>query len=57
MKISNNAVMTLAALVLALTPTLALAHTTPVTGGHAHASNSAHDRSPRMHDHTPVAHH
>ena len=55
MKSSKQSLMTLAALALALTPALALAHPTPVTGGRVHAATS-HDHTPTVHDHTPTAH-
>jgi len=56
MKLEKNALMTLAALVLVSSPTLALAPTSPITDGHCHTSSS-HDHTPRVHDRTPVAHH
>jgi hypothetical protein len=46
--------MTLAALVVAITPTLALAQPTP---GVRVRPNLYHDRSPHMHMHESVAHH
>jgi hypothetical protein len=55
MKNSKLSLMTLAALVLALTPTLALAHPFPVTTGRAHTT-TFHDHTPTVHDHTPTAH-
>ncbi len=48
--------MTLAALVLVFSPALALAHPIQSTGTRVRP-NLFHDRSPRLHDHTPVAHH
>ncbi len=48
--------MTLAALVLAFSPALALAHPVQSTGYRVRP-NLFHDRSLRVHDHTPVAHH
>ena len=56
MKTLSNRLMTLAALALALSPSLALAQGTPTSGSHSH-NTSLHDRSPRAHDHTPVARH
>jgi len=56
MKTSKYSLIALAALVLALSPTLALAQHTPITGGHMRTV-SYHDRTPHVHDHTPVAHH
>ncbi len=47
---------TLAALVLALSPALALAHPTPTSGAHMRP-NLYHDRSPKLHEHSSVAHH
>ncbi len=46
----------LAALVLALSPSLALASTPQFNGGHSH-SITIHDRSPRIHERGSVAHH
>ena len=46
---------TLATLALALSPSLAFAH--PVLSGSAHQQTSTHDRSPRIHEHSTVAHH
>jgi hypothetical protein len=56
MKTSRYTLTTLATLVLALTPSLALAHPLSITSGHAH-STQIHDRTPHVHDHTPLAHH
>ena len=56
MKNTNNVLITLAALALALSPNLALAQHTPITGGHMH-SVSFHDRTPHARDHGAVAHH
>lgn len=56
MKISKYSLITLAALALVLSPNLALAHTTPITGGHAH-NVSFHDHTIHVHDRGPVAHH
>jgi hypothetical protein len=54
MKNLKHSLMTLAALALVLTPTLALAHAHPfpVTTGRAH-STTFHDHTPTVHDHTP----
>jgi hypothetical protein len=56
MKTMKYAVIALAALALATTPNLALAHTTPITEGHAH-STSTHDHTPHVHNHSMAAHH
>ena len=48
--------MTLAALILVLSPALAFAHPIQSTGTRVRPT-MFHDRSPRLHDHTPVAHH
>ena len=56
MKLIQQSSITLAALVLALSPTLALAQPSPITGGHVHTT-SYHDRTPRARNHAPVAHH
>ena len=50
----KNRMITLAALVLALSPAIALASSTP-SNGHSHAQ-AAHDRSPHVHDRGLVAH-
>jgi hypothetical protein len=55
-RLSQYSLISLAALALTLTPNLAHAHNTPITGGHV-ATVSYHDRTPHVHDHTPVAHH
>ncbi len=55
MKTPKHSLMTLAALALVLTPTLALAHPFPVTTGRAH-STTFHDHTPTVHDRTPTAH-
>lgn len=46
----------LAALVLAVTPTFAIAQRSPFTSGHARTV-SYHDRTPHAHEHSSVAHH
>jgi len=56
MKTAKRTLITLAALALATTPNLALAHTTPITDGHAHSS-STHDHTPHAHYRTMAAHH
>lgn len=56
MKLAKLSSITLAALALALAPALALAQTSPTTGGHVR-TNLYHDRSPHARNHTPVAHH
>jgi len=56
MKKTNKVLITLAALALALSPNLVLAQRTPITGGHMRNA-SFHDRTPRAHDHSSVAHH
>ena len=56
MKLAKLSSITLAALALALSPTLALAQNTPITGGHAQTV-SYHDRTPHVRNRTPVAHH
>ncbi len=48
--------MTFAALVLAFSPILAFARPVQSTGTRIRP-NMFHDRSPKLHDHTPVAHH
>jgi hypothetical protein len=55
-KASNYSLISLAALALILSPNLAHAHNTPITGGHMHTV-AFHDRTPHVHDRTPVAHH
>ncbi len=54
--IMNLQSMTLAALILVLSPALAFAHPIQSTGTRVRPT-MFHDRSPRLHDHTPVAHH
>jgi hypothetical protein len=47
---------TLAALALVLSPSLAFAHPVTSTGAHQRP-NLFHDRSPKLHSHASVAHH
>ena len=56
MKNSAKISVALFALAVAFSPALALAHPMQTLGGHDHQV-TIHDRSPRPHTHTTVAHH
>ena len=56
MKLKITKLMTLAALALGLSPTMALAHPIQNTGAHLRPV-LLHDRSPKLHLHAALAHH